>query len=78
MRIVCTSSLRSRFESNLNIDLKYWKIFFHQQKQKAVIVAQLTAWLLPIPEVCGSNPDTGKFVVKHLFTVNCIVLKRQK
>ena len=26
----------------------------------AVFVAQLADWLLPIPEVCGSNPVIGK------------------
>ena len=45
----------------------------------AVVVAQLVEWLLPIPEVRGSNPVIGNFYIyiEHLFTVNC-VLKRQK
>ena len=39
--------------------------------KRAVVVAQLVEWLLPIPEVHGSNPVIGK-IFQHLFTVNCI------
>ena len=35
-------------------------------------MAQLVEWSLPIPEVRGSNPDTGKIYFEHLFTANCI------
>ena len=34
-----------------------------------MVVAQLAERLLLIPEVRGSNPDTGKFIIEHLFTV---------
>jgi len=37
----------------------------------AVVVAQLVERLLPIPEVCGSDPVIGKNYIEHLFTVNC-------
>ena len=40
---------------------------------RAVVVAQLVEWLLPIPEVRGSNPVIGKnLYIEQLFTVNCI------
>ena len=45
-----------------------------------MVVAQLVERLLPIPEVCGSNPVIGKDVyigIEHLHSVNC-VLKRRK
>ena len=38
---------------------------------RAVVVAQLVEWLIPIAEVCSSNP----VISKHLyctFSVNCI------
>ena len=35
----------------------------------AVVVAQLVEWLLPIPEVCSSNPVIGKLLYKTF--VNC-------
>ena len=35
-----------------------------------MVVAQLVEWLLPIPEVCGSNPVIGKNLY-WMFTVNC-------
>ena len=38
----------------------------------AVVVAQLVERSLPTPEVCGSNPATAIFYIKHLFPVNCI------
>ena len=38
---------------------------------RAVVVAQLVERLLPIPEVCGSNPVIGKNL-HSTFTVNCI------
>ena len=34
-------------------------------------MAQLVERLLPVPEVCGSNPVTGKKIY-GTFTVNCI------
>ena len=45
----------------------------------AVVVAKLVEWLLPIPEVRGSNLVIGKIYlyIEHLFTLNC-VLKRRK
>ena len=36
-----------------------------------VVVAQLVEWLVPIPEVRGSNPIIGK-ILYWTFTVNCI------
>ena len=39
---------------------------------RAVVVAQLVERLLLTPEVHGSNQITGKFYIKHLFTVNTI------
>ena len=38
----------------------------------AVVVAQLVEQLLPIPEVCGSNPVINKIFIEHMFAVNCI------
>ena len=35
----------------------------------AVVVSQLVGWLLPIPQVCGSNPVIGK-KLNSTFTVN--------
>ena len=32
----------------------------------AVVLAQLVDWLLPIPEVRGSNPVIGKYYIEHL------------
>ena len=39
----------------------------------AVVVVQLAEQLIPIPEVCGSNTDIGKFYKEHflLATVLC-------
>ena len=42
----------------------------------AVIVAQLAEWLLPTPEVRGSNPVIGKMYIGHCLLST--VLKRQK
>ena len=33
-------------------------------------MAQLSERLLPIPEVCGSNPIIGKKLKMNIFTVN--------
>ena len=41
------------------------------QTVRAMVVVQLVEWLLPIPEVCGSNPDIGN-ILYWIFTVNCI------
>ena len=38
---------------------------------RAVVVAQLVEWSLPIPEVRDSNPASGKINNKQLFNVNC-------
>ena len=38
--------------------------------KKAVVVAQLVEWSLPIPEVQGSNPVVGK----NLFILNICLL----
>ena len=43
-----------------------------------VVVAKLVERLLPIPEVCGSNPVIVKINIEHLFTVNCIVKKKKE
>ena len=40
-------------------------------KDGAVVEAQLVGRLLPIPEVRGSKPITGKIYIEHLFTFNC-------
>ena len=54
-----------------------WSIFkiplqnFKSSTLRAVVVAQLVEQLLPIPEVCGSNPDISK-KLHWTFTVNCI------
>ena len=45
-----------------------WNIFLPTW---AVVVAQLVERSLPMPEVCGSNPVTGKYLY-WTFTVNCI------
>ena len=42
---------------------------------RAVVVAQLVERLLPVPEVCGSNPVTGKKFMEHLLST---ALKRRK
>ena len=45
-----------------------------------MVLAQFVERSLPIPEVRGLNPVTGKnlyIYIEHLFTVNC-VLKRRK
>ena len=34
-------------------------------------MAQLAEWLLPIPEVYGSNPVVSKLYIQHLLTVKC-------
>ena len=34
---------------------------------RGVVVAQLVEWLLPTPEVGGSNPVNWKFLYRHLF-----------
>ena len=38
---------------------------------RAVVVAQLAEWSLPIPEVRGSNPVIDKLLY-CTFTINCI------
>ena len=44
-----------------------------------VVVAQLVERLLPIPEICSSNPVIGKIYIEHLFTcLKSTVLKRRK
>ena len=35
------------------------------------VMAQLIPWVLPIPEVPGSNPVIGTFYLS-IFTVNCL------
>ena len=56
------SSLQDRDESivlwALTLVCEYIK---YDLKMKAVVVAQLVEQLLPIPEVCSSNPVIGKF-----------------
>ena len=64
----------------LRVDCALRRCEYYKQRQSwAVVVAQLVEWLLPIPEVRGSNPVIGNFYIyiEHLFTVKC-VLKRQK
>ena len=43
---------------------------------RAVVVAQLIEWLLPTPELCGSNPVIGKILIEQCLLL--ILLKRQK
>ena len=43
-----------------------------------VVVAQLVEQLLPLPEVCGSNPVIGKIYIDQLFTVNCAFIEKTK
>ena len=38
----------------------------------AVVVAQLAERSLPIPEVRGSNPDTGKFL-KNIYLLSTVL-----
>jgi len=38
----------------------------------AVVVAQLAEQLLPIQEVRGSNPDTGKFL-KNIYLLSTVL-----
>ena len=33
----------------------------------AVVVAKLVEWLLPTPEVCGSNPVIGEIYFEHCY-----------
>ena len=35
-------------------------------KQRAVVVAQLVEWSLPIPEICSSNPVIGNIIYNLL------------
>ena len=42
---------------------------------RAVIVAQLVEWLVPIPEVGGSNPVISKLYFSHILST---VLKKTK
>ena len=54
-------------------------LYIPKKLTRAVVVAQLVDWLLPIPEVRSSNPVIGKIYIEHLFT--CFlstVLKRRK
>ena len=37
-----------------------------------MVVAQLVEWLLPIPEVLGSNRVIGKIYIETLFDFSCI------
>ena len=52
---------------------------FIKQERKdylAVVVAQLTARPLPIPEDSGSNPVIGKLLLS-IFTVSCVCRRRK-
>ena len=54
--------------------------FFSDEKQRffgAVIVAQLAKRPLPIPEVHGSNPDTGKFL-KNIYLLSTVLYWKPK
>ena len=37
----------------------------------AVVVAQLTEWSLPTPEIRSSNPDIGNEIFQTYLSVNC-------
>ena len=46
---------------------------------REVVVAQLVERSIPIPEVPGSTPVTGKIYIEYLFTcLQSTALKRQK
>ena len=45
---------------------------YKQLNLSAVVVAQLVERLLPIPEVCISNPVIGKMNIEHFCTFNWI------
>ena len=47
--------------------------FNHTVKVNSVVVAQLAERSLPVPEVRGSNPDTGKFL-KNIYLLLSTVL----
>ena len=48
----------------------------NKDKPRAVVVAQLVERLLPIPEVCGSNPVIGNnLCIEHLFIYCQLCLK---
>ena len=46
-------------------------IFKMTKIHTAVVVAQLVQRLLPIPEVCSSNPVIGKIYIVYVFIINC-------
>ena len=48
--------------ANFLFNISFSKEHFLQKTIPAVVLAQLAEWSLPIPEIRGSNPDTGKFV----------------
>ena len=63
---LCSILVRRRLEK--------WCFDSWHRKQctgRAVVVAQLVEWLLPTPEVRGSNPVISKKLYS-MFTVNCI------
>ena len=43
----------------------------------AVVVAQLVERLLPIQEVCDSNPVIGDFLSEHIFTEKTKINKKR-
>ena len=44
--------------------------------QNIVVVAQLTVWSLPIPEVCGFNPVVGK-KIEHIYCFEKMKIKKK-
>ena len=55
-------TLSGQLKCNFAFQKHVWKTPFKiVYSVRAVVVAQLAEQLLPIPEVHGSNPDTGKF-----------------
>ena len=46
-------------------------VYLKANKSGAVVVAQLVERLLPIPEICSSNPVIGQKLYRT-FTINCI------
>ena len=49
-----------------------------RKKGRAVVVAQLTAWSLLIPEDQGSNIVTGNFYITYLLFVENTKIKKKE
>ena len=56
-----------RMYGGIKQSIKYWSL----------VVAQLTAWSLPVPEDPGLNPVIGNFYLT-IISVNCLKKRRNK